>query len=57
MVNEKIYSAKVIGAKEKSTKMDELRDGGFSIVGENDNGDGTFTIFFRDTLDIQGEGR
>jgi len=43
-----IYSTKVV-KKEKPIKMDELRREGFSIVGENDNGDGTFTIFFRES--------
>jgi hypothetical protein len=47
-MKKEVYSTKV-EAKEKISKMAELVREGYSISGENDNGDGTFTIFFRES--------
>ena len=48
MNDKEVYSTKVKGIKEKVSKMDELKKEGYSVSGVNDNGDGTFTIFYRD---------
>jgi hypothetical protein len=48
MSEEDVHSTKVTGSKEKTDKLYELRKKGYSIVGENDNGNGTFTIFYRE---------